>query len=41
MATKRCRNKGGISLFSEKKGNYKSDIKDDTDLDQADDKYLL
>lgn len=30
-----------ISSSSEKKKNYKSDTKDKTDLDQANDKYLL
>ena len=35
MAAKRQRAKGGISLSSEKKENYESDIGDETDTDQA------
>lgn len=39
MAAKYHRARGGISLFSEKKGNYESETKDDTDPDQVSDKY--
>ena len=35
------RNKGVISLSSEEKENYESDTEDNTDPDQADNKYLL
>ena len=41
MATKRCKDREGISLSSEKEGNYESNTRDDTDLDQANNKYLL
>lgn len=41
MAAKCHKNKGGISLSIKKEKNYKRDIADDTDLDHADDKYLL
>lgn len=41
MTAKRSKTRGGISLFSGKKKNYESDIKDNTDLDKADDKYPL
>ena len=41
MDAKCHRNRKGISLFSKKKGNYKSDTRDDIDPNQADDKYLL
>lgn len=30
-----------MSSFSAEKGNYKIDIKDDTDLDKANNKYSL
>lgn len=30
-----------MSLFSKEKRNYESDTGDDTDLDQANNKYLL
>ncbi len=39
IAAKRHRNRGGISLFSEKKENYDSDTADDTDPDQAKNKH--
>lgn len=41
MAAKRYRNKRGINLSSRNHENYKSDTRDDTDLDQANNKYLL
>ena len=39
MATKQCRARGRISLSREKKDE--SDTRDDTDPDQANDKYPL
>ncbi len=39
IVAKRYRNRRKISLFSEKEENYDSDIANDTDLDQAEDKY--
>lgn len=41
MATKCRRNRGGIGLSSKKEENYESDIGDDINPDQADDKYPL
>ena len=41
IAAKRRRDRGGIILSSEKERNYESYTKDDTDLDQANDKYPL
>lgn len=41
MAIKRYSNRGKISLFSEKKRNYESDTKDNTDLNQVNNKYQL
>lgn len=41
MTMKHCKDRRGFSLFNEEKANYKSNIKDDTDWDQADNKYLL
>lgn len=41
IATKCQRAKGGTSLSSEKKGNYKSDTGDETYLDKSNDKYPL
>lgn len=41
IATKHCRNKREISLSSEKEESYESDTGDDTNPNQADDKYLL
>lgn len=42
MATKYQRIRGGISLFSEEKENYESNIRDKTDPDQpGNDKYPL
>ena len=42
MAIRRQRARGGISLFSEEKENYKNDTRDKTDLNQArNDKNLL
>ena len=41
MVAKHCKNRGGISLFNEKKGNYESDTRNDTDLDQVNDEYSL
>ena len=41
MATKRCRDRGGISLSSGKEENHKTDTRDDTNPDQAKDKYPL
>ena len=41
MAVKRCRNKREISLPSGKKRNDKNDTGNDTDPDQAKDKYPL
>ena len=39
MAAKRCKNRGEISLSSEKEDE--NDTKNNTDLDQANDEYLL
>ena len=36
MVARRQRAKGGISLFSEKEENYKSDTRNETNPDQAD-----
>lgn len=41
MIAKPCRNIKEISLFSKEKKNYQSDIGDNIDLDQANNKYLL
>lgn len=41
MAAKRCKNRKKISLSSKKKTNYKGDTKNDIDLNQANNKYLL
>ena len=41
LAAKHCRARKGISLSSTENGNYENDIEDDTDPDQADDKYPL
>ena len=41
LTIKRRKDRRGLSLFNEKEGNYKSDNEDDTDLDQANDKYPL
>ena len=41
MAAKCYRNKGGINLSSRNDENYKSDIRDNIDLDQANNKYLF
>ena len=41
IAAKCQKAKRRISLFSKKKGDYKSDTKDKIDLDQANDKYPL
>ena len=41
MTAKHCRDRGGISLSIEEEGNYESDTRDDTDSDQANDKYPL
>ena len=41
MAAKRCRDRGGISFSSEEEENNESNIRDDTDPDQANDKYPL
>ena len=41
IAAKYCKNRGGISMSNEEKGNYESDTRNDTDPDQADDKYPL
>lgn len=41
MAIKRFRNRRGISLSSKEKGNYKSDIRENTDPDQVNNKYSL
>ena len=41
MVAKCCGNRGRISLSSKKEENYESNIRDDTDPDQANDKYLL
>lgn len=42
MAAKCCKARKEISSSNKKKGNQKSDIKDDTNLDKVtDDKYLL
>lgn len=41
IATKQQRAKEEISLSNKEKGNYKSNIRNKTDLDQADDEYSL
>ena len=41
MTAKRCKDKKGINLSNEEKRNYKSNIGDNTDLDQTNNKYLL
>lgn len=41
IAAKYCRTKKGINLFSKEKKNYKCDIKNNTDSNQANNKYLL
>lgn len=41
MAIKECGVRGGIILSSEEKGNYESNIRNEIDLDQANDRYLL
>ena len=41
IAIKRHRDRGGISLSSKKKENYKSNIKDNTDSDQTYDEYSI
>ena len=41
MAAKHRKDRREISLSSEEKGNYESNTKDDTDPDQADNKYPL
>lgn len=41
ISTKQYRAKREISLFSEKEKNYESDIRDKTNPDQVDSKYLL
>lgn len=41
MVAKRCRNRRGINLFNRKEENHKNDTRDDTNPDQAEDKYLL
>lgn len=41
MTTKHYRIKEEISLFSIKERNYKSDIKNNIDLNKANNKYLL
>lgn len=41
MTIKYCKDKKRISLFNRKKENYENNIKDNTDLDQANYKYLL
>lgn len=41
IAAKRHRNQRRISLFNKKEENYENDIRDDTNLDQANDKYPL
>lgn len=41
IVTKHQRVKRRISLFSEEKENYESDTRNETILDQANEKYLL
>lgn len=41
IAIKHQRPRQEISIFSDKKGNDKNDIRDEIDLDQTNDKYLL
>ena len=41
IATKRYRDRGGISLSNEEERNYESNTRDDTDPDQANNKYPL
>lgn len=41
MATKCCRNRGRISLSSREERNYVNDTGDNTDPEQANDKYPL
>lgn len=41
MAIKRRKDRGEIILFSREKENHESETKDDTDPDQAKDKYQL
>lgn len=42
MVAKQCRARRGIDLSSKKEGNYKSNIGDETNQDQANNnKYLL
>ena len=41
IAAKYCRDRRGISLFSKEERNYESEIGDDTNLNQANNKYLL
>ena len=39
IATKCCKDRGRISLLNKKKGNYKSDTKDNIDLNQSKEEY--
>lgn len=41
MAAKRQKTRGGIRLSSKKQQNYKSDLKDKTNPDLANEEYLL
>ena len=41
MAVKCCKNRKKISLSVEKEGNDENDTRDDADLDQSNNKYLL
>lgn len=41
MTAKRHKNRRGISLFNAKKENYESETKNNTDPNQAKDKYSL
>lgn len=41
MDTKHCRDRGGISLSNREEENYEGVTKDNTDLDQANNKYPL
>ena len=41
MIAKHCKDKGGISLSIKEKRNYESENGDNTNPNQANDKYLL
>lgn len=41
MTTKYCRNKKGISSFNKKKENFENNNRENMDLDQVNNKYLL